>query len=195
MFSHYDESMVQRTRDPDAKRDQLFRAALVEFAQYGLAGARVDRLTKRAGISAGLVYSFYEGKAELFDAVFDQIVELAISTVPIDADDLPGYAAGLYDAGVEHPEVARFMAWYQLERGEAGRRSATVAAMREKITAIEAAQRRGTLASKLPAPQILALVLAIANMWNQPGEELGALVPKGKRRETVVNAVAQLVGP
>ncbi len=187
--------MPTRTRDPDAKRERLFLAALDEFAEFGLAGARVERLAKRAGISAGLVYTFYEGKAQLFDAVFDQIVELAISTVPIDADDLPGYAAGLYDAGLKHPKVARFMAWYQLERGEIGKRPATVAAMHEKTAAIEHAQRRGAINSKLPAPQILALVLAIANMWSQPGEDLGQLVPQRARRQAVIDAVRQLVAP
>ncbi len=187
--------MRTRIRDPEAKREQLFRAALQEFAEFGLAGARVDRLAKRADISAGLVYSFYEGKAQLFDAVFDKIVELAVSTVPIDADDLPGYAASLYDAGIQHPEVARFIAWYQLERGEIGKRASTTAAMRDKVAAVADAQRRGTVTAKLPAPQILALVLAIANMWNQPGEELGQLVPKRARRQTVTDAVHQLVAP
>ena len=47
-----------RTRDPETKRRLLLEAALEEFAAYGVAGARVDRLAKRAGISAGLVYSF-----------------------------------------------------------------------------------------------------------------------------------------
>ncbi|MFE6487905.1 TetR/AcrR family transcriptional regulator, partial [Streptomyces sp. NPDC057757] len=86
-----------RTRDPEAKKKQLFEAALAEFAAFGLAGARVDRLAERAGISPGLVYSFYKGKAELYDALFEDIVELTVSSVPIDADHLPEYAGALHD--------------------------------------------------------------------------------------------------
>jgi AcrR family transcriptional regulator len=184
-----------RTRDPEGKRRQLFEAALAEFAAYGVAGARVERLARRAGISAGLVYSFYEGKAELFDAVFDHIVERATAMVPIDADHLPQYAAGLYDAGLAHPEVGRFMTWHQLERGESAVPASVQAAMSEKIAAIADAQRRGTVTSAIPPEQILALVLSIASMWNQPGEGLLALVPETSRRKVIIDAVARMAGP
>ena len=108
-----------RTRDPEAKRRALLEAALAEFAETGVAGARVDRIAKRAGISAGLIYSFYENKDGLFEAVFDLIVEQTVAAVPINADDLGEYAGRLYDAGEAYPEVMRFVAWYQLERGGA----------------------------------------------------------------------------
>ncbi len=184
-----------RTRDPEAKKQQLFEAALAEFAAHGVAGARVERLAKRAGISPGLVYSFYEGKDQLFDAVFDHIVERAVAMVPIDADRLPEYAAGLYDAGLSYPGVGRFMTWYQLERGRAAAPASAVAAMSEKAAAIRDAQRRGTVTSALPAEQILALVLSIANMWSQPGEDLLTLVPEASRRQAIIDAVARLVRP
>ncbi len=184
-----------RTRDPESKRQQLFEAALTEFAQYGAAGARIDRLARRAGISAGLVYAFYDGKDQLFDAVFDQIAALTISAVPVDADHLPQYAARLYDAGLGHPQVVRFMTWYQLERGESAQRAAVTAAMADKVAAIKDAQKRGTVTAAIPAAQILALVLTIANMWNQSGEELLTLVPAGKRRKVIIDAVARLTAP
>jgi AcrR family transcriptional regulator len=184
-----------RTRDPEAKRQQLFDAALAEFAEFGLAGARVDRTAKRAGISPGLVYSFYQGKDELFDAVFDQIVELTVSTVPIDADDLPEYAGRLHDAGTANPAAVRFLMWYHLERGEFAQRAAVAASMSEKIEAISQAQRRGTVTRARPAAHILVLVLALANMWHQPGEDVANLVPEPQRRAIVIDAVAALIAP
>src|ERR1700761_8342390 len=123
-----------RSRDPEKKRQQLLEAALEEFGTHGVAGARVDRLAKRAGISAGLVYSFYENKDGLFEAVYDLIVEQAVSTIPTDADALGEYAARLFDGGSAHPEVMRFVTWYELERGDsAAHRAATTAAMKEKV--------------------------------------------------------------
>lgn len=107
-----------RTRDPDLKRRLLLEAALAEFAEYGVAGARVDRIAKRAGVSPGLTYSFFDGKEGLFEAVYDAVVEQAVAGIPIDADDLPGYAGRLYDAGLDHPQVMRFVTWYALERGD-----------------------------------------------------------------------------
>lgn len=184
-----------RTRDPEGKKQQLLEAALTEFAEYGLAGARMDRLARRADISAGLAYSFYGGKEELFDAVFDQIVELTIASIPIDADHLPEYAASLYDGGIEHPDVVRFMTWYQLERGESAQRVAVTEAMSQKMAAIAEAQRRGTVTSAMPAAMVLALVLGLANMWHQPSEDLRQLVPEKERRQAVIDAVARLVAP
>jgi AcrR family transcriptional regulator len=185
-----------RTRDPEAKRRALLEAALAEFAETGVAGARVDRIAKRAGISAGLIYSFYENKDGLFEAVFDLIVEQTVSAVPIDVDDLGEYAGRLYDAGLAHPEVHRFVAWYQLERGEtAGPRASTAAAMREKLKAIADAQRRGVLSGRHTPGQLLALVLALANMWSQHNEDMRALVPAEARRATIVDAVHRLTEP
>jgi AcrR family transcriptional regulator len=184
-----------RTRDPEAKKEQLFSAALAEFAEFGMAGARMERLAQRAGISPGLVYSFHKGKADLFDAVFDHIVELTVSSVPIDADHLPEYAGALHDSGLDHPEVVRFMMWYHLERGESAQRAVVAEAMRSKVEAVEEAQRRGTVSDALPAAQILTLVLTIANMWHQPGEDLAGLVAKDVHRAVVVEAVARLVTP
>lgn len=182
-----------RTRDPEAKKQQLIEGALSEFAEHGLAGARVDRIAERAGISPGLVYSFHGGKAELFEAVFEAIVAASTSLVPLDADHLPEYAASLYDTGLAYPEVGRFLRWFELERGDIGANAAASTSMAHKVTAIKAAQRRGTVTSVFTARELLALVLTIANMWGQSGEDVRTLVPAKARRALVVNAVQQLI--
>ncbi|WP_432827604.1 TetR family transcriptional regulator [Dactylosporangium sp. CA-092794] len=182
-----------RTRDPETKRRLLLEAALEEFAESGVAGARIDRIARRAGISAGLIYSFYDNKDSLFEAVHDLIVEQTVATVPIDADSLPEYAAGLHDAAGAHPVVPRFLTWYRLERGAAATtRASTAAAMREKVEAIAAAQLRGTVSARYTPAQTLALVLAVANMWHSQAGESVDLVPAADRRATVVDAVRRL---
>ena len=185
-----------RTRDPETKRRQLLEAALEEFAEYGVSGARVDRLAKRAGISAGLVYSFHQNKDGLFEAVFDHIVEQTVSSIPIDADHLGEYAGRLYDGGVSHPDVLRFVTWYQLERGDnAPRRASTSAAMADKVAAILDAQVRGRLTDRFTAGEILALVLTLANMWQLREPEFLDLTHPNRRRETIVDAVDHLTAP
>lgn len=186
-----------RTRDPERKRQQLLEGALAEFAEHGIGGARVDRIAARAGVSAGLVYSFYEGKEGLFEAVYDDIVEQTVSSVPINADDLPGYAGQLYDAGLEYPAVMRFVAWYALERADAEPqvRPVVAKAMSEKAAAIADAQRRGVVTDRGSAGELLALVLAIANMWQRQNEDVRDLVPETERRRVVVDTVRQLVSP
>jgi AcrR family transcriptional regulator len=185
-----------RTRDPDRKRQQLLEAALAEFADHGIGGARVERIARRAGVSAGLVYTFYDGKDGLYEAVYDAIVELTVSAIPINADDLPEYAGQLYDGARAHPDVMRFVAWYALERGDDhGVRPIVTASMAEKVAAIEDAQRRGTVTGRARAGELLALVLVIANMWQRGSEDVRSLVPEPERRRAIVEAVRLLVTP
>jgi hypothetical protein len=51
------------------------------------------------------------------------------------------------------------------------------------------------LAVAQPPSSRQRLVLSIANMWSQPGEDLLALVPKPGRRKAIIDAVARLVEP
>lgn len=183
------------TRDPDRKRRQLMEAALAEFAEFGAAGARVDRLAKRAGISPGLVYSFAAGKEGLFEAVYEAIAEQTVNAVPIDADDLPAYAGRLHDAGQQHPQVMRFLSWYALESTERPTSDIVARSMQDKITAIEAAQQRGSVRRDKPAAEILALVLTLANMWQHHTEDVNSLVPPAQQRTTITDAVRRLVAP
>ncbi|QTR02277.1 helix-turn-helix transcriptional regulator, partial [Saccharothrix algeriensis] len=82
-------------RDADATRQRLLDAALAEFAEHGIAGARVDRIAAQAESNKAQIYHYFGGKAQLFDAVYGSIVRRVVEATPITTDDLPGYAAGL----------------------------------------------------------------------------------------------------
>lgn len=60
-----------RRRDPQATKAKILRAASHEFARVGFAGARGDRIAKRAGCSERMVYYYYGNKEELFRAVLE----------------------------------------------------------------------------------------------------------------------------
>lgn len=183
-------------RDPDAKKQRLLDAALEEFAERGIGGARIDRIAKSAGISAGLVYSHYAGKEQLFEAVYDRIVDAVAKTAPITPDDLADYAGKLYDAAHANPTVMRFIHWYTLERGDDKNVPASVTeAMKDKVAAIEDAQHRGTITDRFSASQLLALVLSIANMWQIEGDGTRNLVAIAQHRDTIITAVRHLTAP
>jgi AcrR family transcriptional regulator len=182
-------------RDPEAKRQQLLDAGLAEFAAYGIAGARIDRIAKLAGCSAGLVYTYFGSKDELFEAVFAAIVQRTLVGIPITPDDLPGYAGRLFDSHETHPELVRLVTWHQLERaGGAPLRTVTEAA-KAKVDAIRTAQRAGVVSDRFQPEQLVALVLSLSAMWSSPGPETGALTDRDFRRATVVEAVRRLVEP
>ena len=61
-------------RRKEARPADIAAAALAVFAEKGFAGARIEEIAKRAGISKGTLYLYYHGKAELFRAVVREVV-------------------------------------------------------------------------------------------------------------------------
>ena len=60
-----------RSRDADRSQQTILLAARDEFALFGLAGARVDRIAKRADINKRLIYYYFKSKDDLFLAVLE----------------------------------------------------------------------------------------------------------------------------
>jgi AcrR family transcriptional regulator len=71
---------VKRTQ---AERSESTRAALIAaargfFAEHGYAGVGTEEIVRTAGVTRGALYHHFEGKRELFEAVYEQIeAELA----------------------------------------------------------------------------------------------------------------------
>ena len=71
-------------RDADATRQRLIDAARAEFAQYGIAGARVDRIAANAASNKAQIYHYYGSKDALFDAVWEDLVTQLTEQAPIE---------------------------------------------------------------------------------------------------------------
>jgi len=56
-------------RRAEARPQELLEAALHEFVTRGYAATRLEEVARRAGVSKGTLYLYYENKAELFKAV------------------------------------------------------------------------------------------------------------------------------
>ena len=61
-----------RLRDADKSQSSILAAALEEFAQYGFAGARVDRIADQAAVNKRLIYYYFGNKDDLFQAVLER---------------------------------------------------------------------------------------------------------------------------
>ncbi len=178
-------------RDAEATRGRILEAATAEFAAHGIAGARVDRIAASAGANKSLIYAYFGSKDGLFDAVFDAAVVATVDEIPIDPDDLPGYAARLYDHRLERPDLLRLAHWDRLERDGLGvENEAVQAALTAKVKAIAKAQKAGRISGALKPETLLEFIIALSQT------ELHH--PKGSRaaaahRKRVSAAVAQLV--
>jgi AcrR family transcriptional regulator len=152
-------------RDAQATRQRILEAATAEFARYGIAGARIDRIAQASGSNKAMIYAYYYSKDQLFDAVFDSLIVRNMNDVPVDVHDLAEYAARLFDQLQKYPEVSRIAAWDSLERGSVGMKTdAVVEANRHKVAAIGSAQQAGVLSATFPAATLLDLIIALTQI-------------------------------
>ena len=155
-----------RMSEKHPTKRRLLEAATTEFAAYGIAGARVDRIAVTAGVNKAQMYAYYGSKDGLFDAVFREHNEAILDVVPFTAHDLPGYAARLYDAYVDDPKLVRLATWNRLERIPAGDLLADMAVhTAKKYEAIAEAQRAGQLDPAINPADIYSLVIALSLTW------------------------------
>lgn len=61
---------------PEAKRKRVLDAATDEFATYGFENTSIQQIAKRAEISVGSVYKYFENKDELFAMVVKENLSL-----------------------------------------------------------------------------------------------------------------------
>ena len=59
-------------RDAELTRAAILDAAEEEFAKSGLAGARTDAIAARTGVTKAMIYYYFSGKEELYQAVLDR---------------------------------------------------------------------------------------------------------------------------
>ncbi|WP_405420922.1 TetR family transcriptional regulator [Streptomyces erythrochromogenes] len=150
-------------RDSSATKARLLDAAFSEFAAYGIAGARVDRIAEAAQANKRLIYVYYGNKEQLFDAVLQRALETGSEGIPFDADDLPGYAGAVFDHLVERPELMRLVLWKQLERpGSTGAEAESYAG---KIAAVRQAQETGRIDAGIEPADVLTLVIGLSQAW------------------------------
>ena len=91
----------------DETKARILAAALDEFAAYGVAGARVDRIAATAGCNKNLLYVYFGSKENLFTAVLDQHLARVYEDIPFTPDDLPGFAGRVFDFAMSRPDLMR----------------------------------------------------------------------------------------
>ncbi len=175
-------------------------AARVEFAERGLAGARVDRIAEMASANKAQIYRYFGGKTDLFETILVEYTRELIANLPIDATNLPQYAVAIYDACLLNPEFVRLAGWARLERSPAGRVAGVGAATADNLAAVERAQRDGLITPALRGDDILALLFSMALAWSPVSFYEVATVEDPQtdheaRRHALATAVQAVVRP
>src|SRR6202142_4454465 len=58
---------------PEQSRAAILRAAVAEFAEHGIAGARTDAIARAARVNKALLYYYFKDKDALYEAVLDHV--------------------------------------------------------------------------------------------------------------------------
>jgi AcrR family transcriptional regulator len=82
-------------RRKDARPQELLAAALDLFVERGFASTRLEDVARRAGVSKGTLYLYYENKEELFKAVVRNSIVPAIGEAEVSIAEFDGPSADL----------------------------------------------------------------------------------------------------
>ena len=114
-------------RQPEASRDAILRAALAEFAQEGLAGARMDAIAASARVNKALLYYYFRDKESLYGAVLDRFFIRLTERVMTELDGtaplgerLLRYTCAHFDCVAESPHYARLFQGEVMSAGRGG---------------------------------------------------------------------------
>jgi TetR/AcrR family transcriptional regulator len=75
---------------PEESRASILRAAVTEFAEHGIAGARTDAIARAAHVNKALLYYYFKDKDALYEAVLDHVFSgLQARVMPVLDGKLP----------------------------------------------------------------------------------------------------------
>ena len=101
---------------PEESRAAILQAAVREFAQEGVAGARTDAIARSAGVNKALLYYYFQDKEALYQAVLDQVfgglrtaIHDALSRDLAPREKLAGYVGAHFDYIASHPLYPRIV--------------------------------------------------------------------------------------
>ena len=102
------------------RRRQLIEATIASIHQDGFQDATVARISRRAGLSVGLVNHYFDGKGELLEATMQTLAEqtladvekgIAAGTTPL--EQLMGFIEGHFAPGQRSPEaISAWLSFY-----------------------------------------------------------------------------------
>ena len=101
-------------RHPEKSRAAILRAAVAEFAEHGIAGARTDAIARAARVNKALLYYYFKDKDALYEAVLDHVFSgLRDRLMPVLESDLEPreklleYAGRYFDYIAANPRFPR----------------------------------------------------------------------------------------
>lgn len=176
-----------RTRDADRSQQAILLAAREEFAQHGLAGARVDRVAERAGLNKRLIYYYFSSKDELFLAVLESAYsDIREAEQQLHLNDMPPAQAirrlteFTWQYYLDHPEFLTLLNSENLEHGrhiaQSSKAHQTNSPLIETLADIlERGRREGSFRGGIDAMQLYVSIAGMAYFYLNNKHTLSAI--------------------
>jgi TetR/AcrR family transcriptional regulator len=112
---------------PEESRAAILKAAVGEFAEHGIAGARTDAIARAAHVNKALLYYYFKDKDALYEAVLDHVFSgLWAQVTPVLDSDLPprqkmlDYLGAYFDYIAANPRFPRVVQGEWVRSGAKG---------------------------------------------------------------------------
>lgn len=179
-------------------RGEILAAARAEFATYGLAGARIDRIARAANASKERLYAHFGDKESLFRLVVGTDSAAFFTQLTMRSEAVPEFVGDVFDLVREHPEHLRMMTWARLEGVWLDEPSASGFDIPgREVQTLEIAQADGHIDPRWDPMDLLIMLFGVGMAWahwpGQDGPQDDAIV--AARRVAAVEAVTRIVAP
>ena len=115
----------ERQRDAGRTRAEILEVATREFAEQGFAGARVDEIAARTRTTKRMLYYYFGGKEQLYQAVLQQaysVIREAEQTIEVDHLEptaaIRRLAELTFDHHESHPDFIRLVSIENIHHAE-----------------------------------------------------------------------------
>jgi AcrR family transcriptional regulator len=156
---------MEKTRDLARTRERILKAALTEFATYGLTGARCAAIAHRAGVNKRMLFYCFVSKKNLYREILRRKFSERASFFDSIPDDLPLTILHWYEAFSSDFELVRLLEWEAL--GTTGNRLVGEEERRNYFKRTSArlrrAQANGLVPKELDLTQLQISIIALTS--------------------------------
>lgn len=161
-------------RTSSQNRERLLRAATQEFVTHGYAGARINRIVKKAASNPRMIYHYFGSKSQLYVTVLEEALGgLRKRELQIDVEHLGPHEGllQLFEFMADHFErtqnLVRLLSAENLLKAKYMRMSPRIPEMSSPVLAmierlIERGTRTGQLAKNLDGLRLYVLMVALS---------------------------------
>jgi AcrR family transcriptional regulator len=202
-----------RTNDPERTMADILAVATREFAEKGLAGARIDVIADAMRTSKRMIYYYFGSKEALYIAVLEEAyrrIREAEAQLHLDdlapEDALRKLVGSTVDYHLAHPDFTRLVMTENIHRGEFLKRSNVIQKL--NVPAIDAVRRvyerglkKGVFRTGIDAVDLHMSISALS-LFNVANKHTFALIFEREldtpaaivaRRDSIVETIVRFV--